>query len=353
MKSSVQVDRKTNSANTAGVLTSAATGLNLFMEEHGVDADNLLRRHGFDQACLQNSMARVPLSSYCSIFEEAARESANQNFGLLYGSQFQTESLGLLGFLILSSDSLGDALENLVEFFPIHQQKTVLSLDTRARHAELSYRVDSHVAGIRRQDAEMSMGCFLNIFRVALGTEWAPSAIKFEHERLRSINTYSNVFGCEASFECDFNSIVFDREVLSAPMPGRNSSLLRVMRESLALVPMDQGQGGADELDFVRVVRAEIEQNISSADSSLESISDILKIPAWTVKRRLAEHGLTFSSLVDEVRKKWATHYLRQSKKTVSEIAFMLGYSEVSALSRAFTRWYGLSPLQWRRSLDS
>ncbi len=348
MRSSVQVGCKKTAFSNAGVLTSAATGLNSFMEKHGVDADSLLHRHGVNQESLSNSITRVPLSTYCSLIEDAARESCEDKFGLLYGSQFRTENLGLLGYLILSSNTLGEALHNLVESFPIHQQKTLLKLDTTKHNVKLNYQVDTHVSPLRQQDAEMSIGCFLNIFRIALGENWAPTSISFEHKCARISGIHDNLFGCTTHFGENFNTIEFNAEILGTPMPDRNPTLLRVMQESLALLPT--GQDSSFEDDFVRTVRIELEQNISNAESNLEFVSDLLNLPAWTVKRRLADHGVTFSSLLDDVRKQQAGYYLKQAHVPISEIAFMLGYSEVSALSRAFSRWYGQSPLQWRRS---
>ncbi|MCY1187105.1 HTH-type transcriptional regulator VirS [compost metagenome] len=72
-------------------------------------------------------------------------------------------------------------------------------------------------------------------------------------------------------------------------------------------------------------------------------------LASWSLQRRLREQGLTFSSLVDKVRCELATHYLRQQQLPISELAPLLGYSEASAFSRAFRRWFGVSPRQWRQ----
>ncbi|MCI1035891.1 AraC-like transcriptional regulator QhpR [Pseudomonas putida] len=350
MNTTTYVAPKTSSF-IAGVLTSAATGLNEFMESCGVDAQALLNKHGFDDTCLTSYASRVPLSSYCSVFEEAAEQSTTGNFGLLYGNQFKTENLGFLGYLVLSSRTLGEALENLTSSFPVHQQGTLLSLNTEGQKTHLNYRVERGVTDHRRQDAEMSISCFLNIFRVALGSNWSPLTIGFEHKDPNSKLHYNSIYDCELLFNQSHNTISFSTELLNTAMPGNNPSLLQVMKESMALIPSPQDI--SKEPEFIRSVRQHIESNLTTSGSNLEAISGMLRLPPWTVKRRLADLGTTFSDVLDQVRKQHASQYLKQSQFPITEIASLLGYSEVSALSRAFVRWYGTSPQQWRRGLEN
>ena len=82
----------------------------------------------------------------------------------------------------------------------------------------------------------------------------------------------------------------------------------------------------------------------------LEAVAAALQLSDWTLQRKLREHGLSFSQLVEQTRQQLALRYLRQGSLSISELAPLLGYSETSAFSRAFKRWLGVSPRQWRSS---
>ena len=90
---------------------------------------------------------------------------------------------------------------------------------------------------------------------------------------------------------------------------------------------------------------------LSDGCPTLDEISEALDLPAWTIQRRLAEGGIAYKELVEETRKELALSYLKQPHLPLTEIAFLLGYSELSAFSRAFHRWTGVAPRRYRASV--
>ncbi|MGE4404573.1 helix-turn-helix transcriptional regulator [Pseudomonas sp.] len=101
---------------------------------------------------------------------------------------------------------------------------------------------------------------------------------------------------------------------------------------------------GRDEPDVVDDARAHIRQRLVLGEPGLEDIAEQIGMTSWSLQRRLREQGLTFSALVDKQRQEMATYYMRQQQLPISELAPLLGYSETSAFSRAFRRWFGVSP---------
>jgi len=95
--------------------------------------------------------------------------------------------------------------------------------------------------------------------------------------------------------------------------------------------------------------RAQVRHALLSGEPALEIIAEKMGMSAGSLQRRLRDQGLTFTALVDKVRCELATYYLQQRHLPISELALLLGYSEVSAFSRAFRRWFGISPRQWRQ----
>ncbi|NBF03064.1 helix-turn-helix domain-containing protein [Pseudomonas sp. Fl5BN2] len=331
-----------------GILASAATGLTDFIQQQGGNPERILGMAGIDPEQLLHPTLSLDLNQYCSVFEEAARQTGNHNFGLRYGQQFRPDSLGLLGYVGMCSATLGEGLRNVVRTFPVHQQGSLLRLVEDGEWCQLDYQVQYGAILRKRQDAELSMGMFTNLMRHALGQNWAPERVHFEHPQPEAWHEHCKVFDAPVLFGQPCNALVFRRSVLNRPMPGHDPKLLAVLLESMQKLSV--AGGGQARPGIVAEVRAQVRDLLSDGYPSLEQVAEHLRIPSWTIQRRLSESGLTFSTLVDTVRQELAIYYLQQSTLPISELALSLGYSEISAFSRAFRRWYDVSPIQWRQA---
>ena len=100
---------------------------------------------------------------------------------------------------------------------------------------------------------------------------------------------------------------------------------------------------------LVERAAAAIRRQLADGEPSLDDVARALNIPNWTLQRRLRNHGCTYQELLLEVRRELALNYLKDREIQISELAFLLGYSEISAFSRAFHRWLGMSPSEWQR----
>ncbi|MFF7710838.1 AraC family transcriptional regulator ligand-binding domain-containing protein [Pseudomonas sp. NPDC007930] len=331
-----------------GVLSSAATGLVDFIHDQGGDADRILGRAGLDPEALQHPTWSLSLGQYCAVFEEAAGQTQNDNFGLRYGAQFKPDGLGMLGYIGLCSATLGDALRNVVAMFPIHQQGSLLRLEEQGPWCRLDYQVQHGAIVRKRQDAELSLGMFTNLMRHALGQKWAPERVHFEHPRPLAWHEHCKVFDAPVFFDQPRNSLIFRRALLNQPMPGRDSRLLTLVMESMRLLAQPARE--QDGNSIVCQVQTQIRSQLADGEPNLERVCHALELTSWTLQRRLGDDGLTFTQLVDSTRRELAEYYLSQANLPISDLALRLGYSEASAFSRAFRRWYGVSPKQWRGS---
>lgn len=131
--------------------------------------------------------APIPLFSLCRAMDDAARRTQNDNFGLWFGHQFAPQSLGLLGYLATSSPNLGQALRNMVEYFPVYQQSSLLRLCEAQGICRLEYRLQDAAIASRRQDAELSLTQFCNVMRLALGPASLQRRLKEEKECFKQL----------------------------------------------------------------------------------------------------------------------------------------------------------------------
>lgn len=340
--------RPAHQLQSIGVLSSAATGLIEFIQQKGGDADRILGHAGLNPEHLQHPTLSLDLNQYCAVFEESACQTQDDNFGLHYGNQFKPDALGMFGYVGMSSDTLGDALHNLVKVFPIHQQGSLLRLEVESEWCRLDYQVQYGAIFRKRQDAELSLGMFTNLMRHSIGQKWAPERVYFEHPQPEAWHEHCKAFDAPVFFGQPCNSLVFRRNALEKVMPGRDSRLLAIVMGSMELLGRQWGerQGGHD---IINDVQAQIRIQLANGGPSLDQVAEQLKISSWSLQRRLGEVGVNFSGLVDKVRQEMGQYYLTRTSLPISELALLLGYSEVSAFSRAFRRWHGVSPKLWRR----
>lgn len=321
------------------ILAAAACGVTSFIERQGGRADRVLRRAGVDERSLDQPTLPLDLGSYVAMMEAAAEDTGNDNFGLLYGRQFQPEMLGLIGSIALASPTLGAALDNLARLFPFHQQATETRFCRDGDLLRLEYRILDGRVVERLQDAELTMGMFANVVRACLGPGWMPEEVQFEHARPEGWRQHEAVFDAPAHFGQRTNALIMRDRDLDRRMPGGDLGRLTELSDRLIRIARDTGPPG-----LLDRVKTEIRARLPEGCPYVEQVADSLGIARWTLQRRLADEGLAFSDLVEQVRRDLATIYVRQRHVPVADIAFLLGYSEVSAFSRAFRRWYGLSP---------
>jgi AraC-like DNA-binding protein len=334
----------TSSASNRGVLSAAANGLDGFIVQHGGDLDRVFGRAGIDPEQLLHPTLSLPLTNYCKVLEEAARQTGCDNFGLRYGQQFQPQALGLLGYIGLCSATLEDALINFSAAFPFHQHSTLIELVDQGECYRFDYQVRHGAINERRQDAELTMGMALNLVRHVLGPDWAPRQVAFEHARPHDWHEHRDAFHADVSFGQGCNSLLIPkRELVGKTMPGSDPILLMLIKDAIRQL----GDNGS-ETNVLERTRQTLLATLHLGEPALDEIAHNLGLSEWALQRKLREHGLSFTQLVDQIRQDSAIAHLKQQNLSITQLASMLGYSETSAFSRAFKRWFGLSPKQWR-----
>ena len=329
------------------VLASAATGIGSFIERMGGDIDRIFGNSGISPDMAGSPTLKVKLRDYCGLFEQAAKRTGHDNFGLWFGQQFRPRDLGLWGYAVVSSPTLGSAIENLVGLFHYHQESSVMGLSrTELGLTRLSYQITASDIVERRQDAELSLGMFLNVIREACGVSWSPEEVYFEHPRPEAWKEHEDAFGAPCYFSQKTNALVFRPEILDRPMPGRDLKLLTMMRTCLESLGSRRDMGDS----IYDRVRTAIRVNLPTGQPSLETVAAELRLPLSAILRELTARNATFKDTLESVRQDLALMYLRQRQMPLTEIALLLGYSELSAFTRAFTRWAGKSPSVFRRS---
>ncbi len=328
------------------ILAAAASGIHQQIVRDGGDPDAVLAGAGLAAIHVEDPKRALDLGAYVDLIEQAATHTGNDNFGLVYGQGFTPERLGLIGDIALASPTLGETLRNLAELFPYHQQASEVRVLAEDGHLRLEYRILDGDIVDRRQDAELTLGMFANIMRHCLGADWAPIEVHCEHPRPEMWRMHERYFDAPFHFCQRTNALLIKRGDLAARMPDADPRRLAALREELLRIAGDTGSIG-----LMGRVLSEVRSRLPEGGGSVEEVARSIGMPRWTLQRRLDREGCTYSSLIDRVRGDLAGRYLRQRSLSSTDIAFMLGYSELSAFSRAFKRWHGISPQRYREAI--
>ena len=327
------------------VALCATAGLLPLLKGLGTDADRIFGPAGIDAGNLNaSSEGGLALSSYVEVMERAAQHSGRGDFGLLYGRFFPASCHGLVGDLALAAPSIGTALRQFTDLFPLHQEASEARLVPEGEFLRLEYRILDWRIFERRQDAELTIAMFQNLLREAYGPGFRPVEVQFEHPEPEERAAHEAVFGAPVFFGQRTNAIVFDPGDLSRRMKGADAARFARLAAEAYRRRLPYGR-----VPLEARVRAEIRSRLPDGSPPILDVAEALGLARWTLQRRLNDMGLSYAEAVQDVRKTLAESYLRQPHLSISGIAQLLGYAELSPFSRACHRWFGASPERMRQ----
>ena len=332
--------------NPSKVLASAASGVIPLIEANHGDVDSIFGHVGIDSKDLDNPTNELELGQFCRLFTEAASRTGNDSFGLHFGSDFEPRRLGAIGYVAISSPTLAAGLRHMETYFPAHQEQSSFGLIHDEDMLWLSYQINDPRINDRRHDAELSMGMFLNIFRHALGPHWCPLEIRFEHCKPGDGQEHEKIFGAPVRFGRRTNALAFRPADLDTRMPGADPYLFSVVEAFLK----SRCELHTNPETFAATVRNQIKLNLSTTVPTIAEIAHLFGLNDSEFQHELKAHKLSFKGLLRAAREELSLHYMGDRDLPLTEVAMLLGYSELSAFSRAFRNWTGMSPQRYRRS---
>ena len=331
------------------ISSSVTTGLLDAIAAAGADPDQVRQSIALDFTALSDAEGFIACVDFARLLEEVAQVTGDGCFGLHFGARSNPKNIGPLVYAVLNSPTIAAACETAARYLHVHNQALKLSLHIDDNLAHFSYSY-SHI-GLEqpRQFSEFTMANMLNTFRMMAGSQWAPREIQFAHDAPVSNTEHLRVFGAPVIFRCASNALVMEREFLDRTVPSADHRLYGIMThylgEVLNRMPTENG--------VIAQIRKAIGESLKNGTPKLALVAKLIALSPRTLQRRLEKYGLDFKKLVDDTRHQFALEYLSDRENTLTQIAFLLGYSEVSAFNRAFKRWTGFTPSDSRRKQTS
>jgi AraC-like DNA-binding protein len=317
-----------------------------FVAGAGGDPSSVRRRAGLSSAEFLDPDRLVPLARLAAVLEAAGDDLGDPAFGLHLGAHFDLDGLGPLSYAVLNAPTLETGLVNLARYVGCLVHGVRGELRHEGDEASFAIVVEGLDPQQARQLLEGGMLVVLRMLRRLLGEpEWRPSAVLLSHSTPTDARSLTAGFGIPPAFGQPCNALRFAAPLLQREVRTADRLLLPIVEQRLHDL---LGAGIRDEPWLVRL-RVEIAARLCDGSPAL---SDVAPAFGWSVRslqRRLADHGIGWRDLVQETRKRLAFEYLGRSDVDLTQVAFLVGYAELSAFAHAFGRWTGTSPGAWRR----
>lgn len=299
---------------------------------------------GVDVSLVTDTAARVPHSLVVHAWEALAARCGDPTFGLTAAAIVGVSRLDAIDYVLQRSANVHEMIARFMRYQRLFHDANASSVVEREELCELRHGFEGELARSRHL-TEFILAMWVarfDSFRLRDELRW----VCFRHPAAADRAAYTRVFGDLVRFDAAHDGLALPRALLEAPLPEADPSFARSFEAELEreLAELRTGTTFPDE------VRATIARLIGSGDGcEIDVVARRLAVSARTLQRRLGAEGTSFRELVDLARRDLALQSVRRSAANLTELSFLLGFSEVSAFSRAFRRWTGQSPTEYLR----
>jgi AraC-like DNA-binding protein len=319
-----------------------------FAAGYGVDIEQLCATVGLDPVLLQMPDQQIPGTLHHAVWREAVKQTGDENLGLHLGEGFNLATLGIVGYVLINCPTFKEVLEKLSRYTRLFSQGAKINFSISEGmvfcDCEVVDDLKNYLLKEPRYAIESTFVSLLTATKVLTGKSLSLYGVWFEYLPPASTTEYDRIFQTKIQFSMPINRLIFDVNCLKWSVLSRNSNLLPLFEQhaEAMLNQMDRSDRYTQQ-----VVQAIIEQ-LKGELPTIDAIARQLAISTRQLQRELKTEGTSFQKLLDTIRQELALRHLKNSVTPIHDIAFLLGFSEPSAFHRAFKRWTGKTPRNYR-----
>ena len=317
------------------------------IDSYGLDSREIFAQAGLDYSRLHDPVARFSYPAVGRLWELATRVTGDTGFGLTVANYWHPTTLHALGYAWLASSNLEEAFGRAVRYSRI--VNTAAGGILRVERNPQTYRVVVGGEGLSQPPAQVSLEAALAMLmvmcRAAYGSEFQLIRVTLRRPKPNCADRFNEMFSAPVIFSEQENSIWIDLSVVLQPLITANPELVRINDQIVTdyLVQLDHA-------DVIMRVRSKLVERLPGGRVDEEDIAQSINMSRRSLQRRLHEQGMSFTQLLESTRRELSQQYVRDSRYSFNEVAYLLGFSEPGNFSRAFKRWYGQSPTEFRQS---
>ena len=310
-----------------------------------IETDPILKAAGLTRRQVSDPDAKIPFHKHAKFLTLAAEATGDSCFGLHASLELHPRQSGVLGYVLLNSASLGDALNHLQRYHRVLSEGWDVEFKIEGERAALIGRIIDPLVKNEQHAAEGALSLLLRFCEVITGEKITPIRVEFRHKKHKAATKVKERFGCPILFGRERVALVFQREVIDHAVQAADDELLKILKRYCRQI-LGQPTGPKD-LSFE--VRELITALLPSGQPTIDNVARELGMSARTLRRRLADEGLVYKHLLDDLRQKLALSYLSDKSISLKQVAYLLGYADLAAFNHAFHRWTGASPSTYRK----
>jgi len=308
------------------------------LRSRGIDAADLFRRAHMPPAQLQDPNARYPVRSMQRLWTLAVEATGDPCLGLDVGAAWHPTSFHALGYSALAARSLREALILFGRYCRV--VSTGVRADVLDEHGEVSVRLSILFRDVPASESAVraamlaALASVLALCRAVRGASIDPVRVTFSHADDGACSRVQSFFRCPVVFGAPQDALVFSAHELDRELNTANPTLLRINEQAIA-----NYAARLKSADVVESVRAELIRQLPSGEVDQTAVARSLNMSLRSMQRKLKHSGTNFRALLDETRGRLAEQYCHDSTLSATELAFLVGFSDPSSLSRAMRRW--------------
>ena len=317
------------------------------LEEKQIDPKPLLDAYGLDCARLAEPHARLSIPRYMRLGHAAMQLADDPALGLEMGRLRKSGHLGLAGITSAQAPTVREAARALIRYEPLYASnyRGASALHEDSMGAWLRFYSISPYNSYNRFVVDTVLASWLTQLRSVAGRALTPVSVQIEFERPIYAARYDELFDAPVEFSCGHNQLRLNQTALALRNPEHCPS---TWHQLLALCEAE-----LENRTRTRTLRERVAQllgpMLKGCEPDLQQIAGRLQLPPWTLRRKLEQEGTSYRAILNDTRRDLAMAYIRDTNSAFGEVAWLLGFSSAEAFQRAFKRWSGQTPGEYRR----
>lgn len=308
----------------------------------GLNPQPLLQKVGLTPKMISVPTNMIPMDSTVALLDLTAQASGCDTVGLMMAEARTLADFGPISLLLVQQPTMRSALQIISQYRHMLNESLGLYIEDAGKHTIIREEIVTDYPGSSWQSSDMAVGVLMLLFHAILGTQWRPQSAHFTHLPAQNLQIYKRLFKCHLQFESDFNGLVCLTADLDKPNVQADAVMASYAKSFLDALPKP------GRSSIVQDVRRSVYLLLPMGRASLDQVASGLGMTVRTLQRRLDEVDVSFKSIINDIRRELAQHYIENTNYSMGRIAMLLGYSNLSSFTRWFTAQFQRAPSRMR-----
>jgi AraC-like DNA-binding protein len=317
------------------------------IDSYGYDSKKLFTEAGLDHSKLRDPLARFSYSSVYKLWQLCVATIKDPCFGLTVAGFWHPTTMYALGYSWLASENLTEACDCMARYSRIVNTAAqgVINIESSCDNYKLIIRGRRMIVEPIDVSVDAVLAMLLIMCRSAYGANFRLRQVTIMHDRPATSECFEELFQAPVEFSQPENALWMDPGMVQEPLATANPELVRINNRIVTdyLAQLDRA-------DIEMRVRSKLIEHLPGGHANESDIASSINVSQRSLQRKLREQGVSFSQLVENTRRELGLQYVRDPQHSFNEIAFLLGFTEPANFSRAFKRWYGKTPTEFRQN---